>query len=53
MSKLETECLYQIQRLLERADSALIPDMVDIPTARDEVKQAEHLLSVLLECMEE
>ncbi len=45
--------LETIYRLQERTESALLPDMEDTPTARDENKQAQHLVSVLLDILPE
>ena len=49
---MNVECLKTVQNLLERADCALLPQMEDTPTARDEIKQARHMLSVVIDCLE-
>jgi hypothetical protein len=47
-----TVVLEQVYNLLDRADTVLIPGLVDAPTAKDEVRQARHLLSVLMDCLD-
>jgi len=49
IAKLRQALLVQVSNLLERAGCALIPDMEDTPTARDEIQRAQFLLYELLE----